>query len=102
MAESGLRWGTNSISQRIPYWLGEPYSDVKDGARPERGRFGPVCYNPYSMRLPRELSCRSTTKVLIAVALACGFGRWAPSEQRKKKDEDITQTLQLPKELPSA
>ena len=53
------------------------------------------------MRLPRESSRRGGIKVLIAVALACGLAGWASSEQRRKKDEDVTQTLQLPKELPS-
>lgn len=53
------------------------------------------------MRLPRESSRWGNARVLIAVALACGLVAWSASAQRKKKDEDVTQTLQLPKDLPS-
>jgi enamine deaminase RidA (YjgF/YER057c/UK114 family) len=51
------------------------------------------------MRLPRGFSRRSTIWVLIAVAQAYCLS--ASAAQRKKKPEDITQTLQVPKELPA-
>jgi enamine deaminase RidA (YjgF/YER057c/UK114 family) len=53
------------------------------------------------MRLPRGLSRRSILRILTVVALAGSLAAWAFSAQRKKK-EDITQVLQLPKDLPSA
>ena len=53
------------------------------------------------MRLPRDWSRSGTFRNLVLVALAFGLAFAAFSAQRKKK-EDITQTLQLPKELPSA
>lgn len=53
------------------------------------------------MRVPRELSRRGTFRILVLVALAGWLAGTAFSAQRKKK-EDVTQTLQLPKELPSA
>jgi enamine deaminase RidA (YjgF/YER057c/UK114 family) len=53
------------------------------------------------MRLPRGLSRRALFRGLTAVALACGVAAWASSAQRKKKPEDVTQTLQLPKDLPA-
>ena len=53
------------------------------------------------MRLPRGLARRGILRILIAMALAAGLAAWASSEQRKKK-EDVTQVLQLPKELPAA
>ena len=39
----------------------------------------------------------------VLAALACGLVLTAwPAEQKKKKKEELTQTLQLPKELPNA
>ena len=40
-------------------------------------------------------------RTLPLVALVCGFALLATAEQKKKKDDE-TQTLQLPKELPAA
>ena len=54
------------------------------------------------MRLPRGLSRRGIFRISPWVALLCITAAWASSEQRRKKDEDVTQTLQLPKELPSS
>lgn len=53
------------------------------------------------MRLARGLSRRGTFNCLALLAVVCGLAPSAYPAQRKKKD-DITQTLQLPKELPSA
>lgn len=53
------------------------------------------------MRLPRELSRRGTLRCVVCVTAACWLAV-APIGAQRKKKEDITQTLQLPKELPSA
>jgi enamine deaminase RidA (YjgF/YER057c/UK114 family) len=54
------------------------------------------------MRLPRALSRRGIVRYVALAALASLLAAWTSSAQRKKKDEDVTQTLQLPKELPSS
>lgn len=53
------------------------------------------------MRLPRETSRKGTFRWFRLVALVCGLALLALPAQRKKKDEE-TQTLQLPKELPTS
>src|SRR5579872_7203830 len=72
--------------------------DMTRFCRAIRGTLLFVCYNPYSMRLPRGLSRRSILQGLTAVAVACGLAASAAPEQKKKK-EDVTQVLQLPKDL---
>jgi len=59
------------------------------------------CYNPNSMRLPRETSRRGTSRRIRFVALACAVALCglAVAQKKKSKDEE-TQVLQVPKELP--
>ncbi len=63
--------------------------------------FFTVCYNPNSMRLPRETAWGGTFRRFRLAALVCGLALLAFPAQRKKKEEE-TQTLQVPKELPSS
>src|ERR1019366_3966730 len=59
----------------------------------------PLCYNPYSMRLPPRKSRRNAARAAAWAALAAAaIAAWPAQEPGEKKDE--TQTLQLPKELP--
>lgn len=53
------------------------------------------------MRLPRETAWRGTFRRFRLVALVCGLALLAWPTQKKKKEEE-TQTLQVPKELPSS
>src|ERR1035441_2129228 len=59
------------------------------------GRPRSLCYNPNSMRFARGRVAKRGVKL---AALACGLGLLAFPQ--KKKDE--TQTLQLPRDLPTA
>jgi enamine deaminase RidA (YjgF/YER057c/UK114 family) len=59
------------------------------------------CYNPNSMRLPRETSRRGTSRRIRFVALACAVALCGlAGAQKKKNKEEETQVLQVPKELP--
>lgn len=53
------------------------------------------------MRLPRETSRMGTFTWFRLVALVCGLALLALPAQKKKKEEE-TQTLQLPKDLPTS
>ena len=48
-----------------------------------------------------QTACRGKVFRLLAVALVCAVAT-SPAAQKKKKKEEITQTLQLPKDLPNA
>ena len=54
------------------------------------------------MRLGRALSRGGIPGGLVRAALVCLLVSSVLTGQRRKKDEDVTQTLQVPKELPSS